>query len=84
MPYPNEHAARVLSPSSCAGGEGSYGRQSLGGGVSRIACRLKSNPQKWATQAYRFAKGSFTLAEARAWLKDHKVSYMSFEAASGT
>lgn len=80
MPYPNDHAARVLSPSSCTD---KYGRQQIASGVSRIACRLKSNPQKWATQSYRFSKSKFTSAEARVWLKEHNVKYMSFEAASG-
>jgi len=79
MPYPNEHAARVLSPSSCTE---EYGRQSIGGGVSRIACRLKSNPTKWATQAYRFNKKNFTASEARQWLKDHDVKFTLFEPAS--
>lgn len=80
MPYPNEHAARVLNPSSCTE---EYGRQSIAPGVSRIACRLKSNPQKWATQAYRFKKSNFSASEARKWLKDHDIKYTSFEAASG-
>lgn len=79
MPYPNEHAARVLSPSSCGD---KYGRQSLGGGVSRISCRLKDGG-KWVTQAYRFDKSKFTAAEARNWLKEHNIKYSTFEAASG-
>ena len=80
MPYPNEHAARVLSPSSCTD---KYGRQTITPGVSRIACRLKSNPSIWATQAYRFSKNKFTAAEAKKWLSDHNIKYTGFEAASG-
>lgn len=79
MPYPNQHAARILSPSSCTS---EYGTQNIGKGISRIACRLKSNPQKWATQAYRFSKNSYSAGEARQWLKDHNIKYMSFEPAS--
>ena len=79
MPFPNEHAARILSPGSCTE---NYGRQSLGGGVTRVACTLKANPAKWATQSYRFKKSSFTAAEARKWLKDHDVKYILFEPAT--
>jgi hypothetical protein len=35
-------------------------------------------------QAYRFAKHQYTAEEARAWLKSHKISYISFEPASDT
>lgn len=80
MPYPNEHAARILSPGSCTK---EYGRQTIGPGIIRVACRLKANPTKWATQAYRFKKSSFTAAEARTWLKEHKINYTLFEPASG-
>ena len=33
-------------------------------------------------QAYRFSKDKFTAAQAKKWLKDHKVSYLSFDAAA--
>jgi arsenate reductase-like glutaredoxin family protein len=33
-------------------------------------------------QAYRFDKIVFTVAEAKEWLKEHKVEYISFEPAS--
>lgn len=79
MPYPNEHAARVLSPSSCE--EGSFRRKSLSGGVSIILCRVSGD--KMRTQSYRFDKSNFTSAEAKTWLKDHDVKYTTFEAASG-
>lgn len=79
MPYANEHAARVLSPASCSK---EYGRQEITSGVIRVACRLKDST-KWATQAYRFKKSIFTAAQARKWLKDHDIKYMSFEAATG-
>ena len=34
------------------------------------------------TQAYRFSKRQFTPEEAKAWLKKHDISYISFEPAS--
>ncbi len=78
MPFPNEHAARVVSPSRC--GE-EFGRQTLSTGVIRLACKDKSG--KWITQAYRFKKSSFTAAEACAWLSSHKIKFILFEPASG-
>ena len=80
MPYPTEHAARILSPTSCTD---KYGRQEIAPGVIRIACRLKANPDKWGTQAYRFAKSQFTTSEARKWLKDNNIKYVLFEPATG-
>ena len=32
-------------------------------------------------QAYRFGKNQFTPEEAKAWLKKHNISYISFEPA---
>jgi len=33
-------------------------------------------------QSYRFSKHQFTSEEAKAWLKKHNISYISFEPAS--
>ena len=33
-------------------------------------------------QAYRFQRSKFTPEEAKAWLKEHDIKYISFEAAS--
>lgn len=45
---------------------------------------LKSDPQgSGKPQAYRFPKSKFTAAQAKAWLREHKISWISFEAASG-
>ncbi|MHA1302125.1 MAG: hypothetical protein ACTSPI_00285 [Candidatus Heimdallarchaeaceae archaeon] len=80
MPLPTEHSARILNPASCTK---NYGRQTLAPGIIRVACTLKANPTKWATQSYRFKKSNFTAAEAKKWLKDHDVKYTLFEPASG-
>lgn len=43
---------------------------------------LKSDPGGASTaQSYRFPKSKFTVAEAKKWLKDHNISYTSFEPA---
>jgi len=43
-------------------------------GVRMIYCK-KKNQDDWEAQALRFDKEKFTLAEAKAWLKDHKDSF---------
>jgi hypothetical protein len=71
MPYPSEHAARILSPISGA----QYARKQIAPGISIILMNGK-------TQAYRFKKRNFTPEQARNWLKSHKIKYMSFEQAN--
>ncbi len=77
MPYPNEHAARILSP----GGFSEFRRKQIAPGLSLILGKLKGSI-RWVTQAYRFNKKNYTSEKARKWLKDHNISYKSFEAAS--
>jgi hypothetical protein len=75
MPYPNEHAARVIEPGECD----SFKRMNQGSGVSLILC-IKDD--KSSAQAYRFKKDKFTPEQAKAWLKKHNIEYKSFEEAS--
>jgi hypothetical protein len=49
----------------------------------RIIIGKKPGSSSMETQAYRFDSGKFTADEAKAWLKDHKIEYISFEAATG-
>lgn len=77
MPYPNFHSARIKRP-------GDFVRivvlKTLPNGVMIYGGPLKSNPTGGSTaQAYRFPKSRFTVAEAKAWLKEHNISYISFE-----
>lgn len=78
-PYPNEHAARIRSPEDFQ--EGSFGRKEIKSGIVIIIGRLKGEITT-TTQAYRFAKDKFTPAEAKKWLKDSNIEYISFEAAT--
>lgn len=93
MPYPNEHAARVRSPSVFKedgitlddGSKSKFARKEITKGLAIIVGKLK-NPLKGkedstVTQAYRFNKDQFTEAQAQKWLKDKKIKVMSFEAA---
>jgi len=77
IPYPNFHAARIKSP-------GLFKTirvlTTTPNGIMIYGGRLKSN-NKIETQAYRFPKNKFTAAEARKWLKEHKINYISFEPA---
>ena len=80
VPYPNEHAARVRDPGGFQ--PGSFRRKQLSQGVNAIMGRLKGQ-SSMTVQAYRFDRERFTAAEARGWLKENGVKYISFEAASG-
>lgn len=76
MPFKNVHSARVRNPdlfSTCR-------TISIDTGINAIYCKLKDE-DRWQIQAYRFNKNQFTPAQAKAWLKDHDISYISFEEA---
>lgn len=80
MPYPNEHSARILEP--LTQNSGIFARKSIAPGISIILQKSKGNPNaSMKTQAYRFGKNQFTPEEAKAWLKKHNISYISFEPA---
>lgn len=81
MPYPNEHAARVRQPGDFE--KDSFRRKTIATGIDIIIGKLKGGDGSMVTQAYRFNAKVFTADEAKKWLKDHKISYISFEAASG-
>jgi len=79
LPFPNYHAARIKSPTL-------FVRiltiQTLPNGIRILGGTLKSDPRGGVkTQSYRFPKNKFTAAEARKWLKEHKLNYISFEPA---
>lgn len=79
-PYPNFHAARIKQPDL-------FVRiivlQTLPNGIMIYGGPLKSDPSgSGKPQAYRFPKTKFTVSEAKKWLKDHNISFISFEEAS--
>jgi hypothetical protein len=84
-PYPNEHAARLIQPDKF-----DRFRRTKGGTVqgkkvpktiSVIWGHLKDSDE-WAAQALRFPKKSWTAAQAKKWLKDNGIKYISFEPAA--
>ncbi len=78
MPFPNQHAARVKAPTLFK--QGSFRTKEITPGINIIMGRLKGETTM-TTQAYRFEKSKFTVAQAKAWLKEHKIKTISFEKA---
>lgn len=78
MPFPNFHAARVRDPSDF---ERIVVLETLPNGIMIYGGPLKEGGKSTA-QAYRFPKDKFTVAQAKAWLKEHDVKYILFEPAS--
>jgi len=80
MPYPNFHAARVRTP-------GAFERirvlRTLRNGIMIYGGQLKSDPAGPSiAQSYRFPRTRFTPEQAKAWLKENRISFTKFEGAS--
>lgn len=80
-PYPNEHAARIESPDKFK--EDSFRSKPVTEGVRIIIGRYKEDDGKTHVQAYRLHIDYFTAEEAKTWLKEHDVAYITFEPATG-
>ena len=78
MPFPNEHAARVINPNRFD--EKSFRRKKITDGVDAIMGKLKDE-KTMTVQSYRFDKTKFTVEQARKWLKDHDIKVILFEKA---
>ena len=78
MPYPNEHAARLIRPELFE--KESFRRKEISDGIDIIFGRIKGQ-DKLTPQAYRFNKKKFTAEEAKAWLKKEGLKYILFEEA---
>jgi len=82
MPYPNFHAARIIDPDKFQAD--SFRTITIGqadAGITAIVGRLKGETTT-KIQTYRFDKKKFTVAEAKKWLKDHDIKFISFEPAT--
>jgi len=80
MPYPSEHAARVRDPDDFQ--PNSFRSKTLPGGVRLILGRLRDE-STMTVQAYRFPADSYSVEEAKAWLKENDVKDILFEEATG-
>jgi len=82
MPYANFHAARIRDPDDF---DHIIVLKTLDNGIMIYGGPLKSDPEgPTKTQSYRFPKDKFTVAEAKAWLKEHDIEYILFEPAGET
>ena len=78
MPYPNQHACRVMDPDTP---HDKVATKEIAPGISVI---LYIKDSKSEAQAYRFDKDKFTAAQAKKWLKDNGIKCKGFEPAEGT
>ena len=79
-PFANEHSARIVNPSRFQ--PESFRRQNITKGIDIILARLKGETTL-STQAYRFQKDQFTVAESKKWLRDRDIKWILFEPATG-
>jgi hypothetical protein len=83
-PYPNEHAARVLPPTSIR--PDTYRSKTIKAGIRLILGKLKRLPLRkpksgtgsrvrdpMVVQAVRFSNALYTAAQARSWLAKHGI-----------
>lgn len=86
-PFPNEHAARLLDPDKCDDfrrkKDGKlYNKIDVPETIAVIWGHLKGGADDaWPPQSLRFPIADWTVEEARAWLKDNEVKFISFEPA---
>ncbi len=93
-PYPNEHSARLQEPSKFdstsfrrTSGGTLFGSKKVPSTISIIWGKLKgkakpSDPP--IAQALRFPTKDWTAVKAKKWLKDNKITFISWEAATKT
>ncbi len=95
MPYPNEHAARIRQPGNfnpdtfrrTKGGKAvlpGSGLITVPNTISIIWGKLKGSDKpadQPLVQALRFPTKNYTASEAKSWLSNNKVKYISFEPA---
>ena len=86
MLFQNEHSARIINPdkfkeNGIKKGQ-KFARKNISKGVDIIIGKLKDGDGGLVTQTYRFDKKEFTVTEAKKWLKDNDVDYISFEKAT--
>jgi|GEM_PF-3148948 len=86
-PLPNEHSARLINPSDVV--KGSYRRRNVKGGtIGLLFARVRGakGPRGGSMQlaSVHFRAANFTPSQARAWMRDHDLSPILFEAATSS
>lgn len=82
MPYPNEHAARLVEPNRFDPDSFRRENDKFGAGIHAVFGKLKGE-DAMTLQAIRFDAGRFTAEEARKWLEEHDYKPIDFEEAAG-
>jgi len=81
MPYPNEHAARLIDPDKFDADSFRRENDKFGAGIHAIFGRLKGE-DSMTLQAVRFDADKFSPDEARKWLEEHGYHPIVFEEAA--
>lgn len=79
MPFPNEHAARQVSP---AGFDSFRRDNSPKGAPAGVSFIFGIKAGKSTLQSVRFDHTKWTPAKAKKWLRDHKLKTAGFEEAT--
>ena len=80
MPYPNEHAARLIEPSKFEPDSFRRENDKFGKGIHAIFGKLKGE-DSMTLQTLRFDSKEFTEEQAKEWLDEHDYSPIDFEPA---
>ena len=81
MPYPNEHAARLIDPDKFDADSFRRENDKFGAGIHAIFGKLKGE-DSMTLQAIRFDADQFSPDEARKWLEEHDYHPIAFEEAA--
>jgi len=75
MPYPNEHACRLINPKDVDPDSYTSGTRTSQGKLYRILFAIKKGESKRSEQAYRYNKKQWTAEQARAHCGRHGGSF---------
>lgn len=77
MPYPNWHAARMISPERFE----KFRNKAIAPGIE-VILGFKEGDTKSYVQSYRFMASKFTVEQAKKWMEEHNLRSIMFEPAS--
>lgn len=85
-PYPNEHAARLQDPDEFdrfrRTKDGKlFGRIKVPETIFVVWGRFRNTENEWAAQSIRFPVKHWTAEEAKKWLQENEIEYVTFEEA---
>lgn len=80
MPYPREHAARIVPPGRFQ--KKTFRSHRISKGI-RLIIAKRCSSCSMETQSVRFAVCDFSPAQAKSWLRRHGKKAIKFEPATG-